>query len=1056
MQVEPPISYRGALQLLGRHDRPVFDALNALLGGVLVASPLFGAAALFGWIDQKNEAMTVLRGLLDKGKDRLLGTNGHERQQLIAAAHTVIVMSALFDVVHELQAEKSPFGRQRLTELLLEVEPDRTFIEWLYTAPVPAPSASRGFHEILPEIDAFGSRAVTDLTIMAGITLSPGEVDFTDAFRQRYTASYLRLMADVPEFQMWAALGEHAATRDTIRSLHAGLGQVLAEQATSLGRLERLMRYFVGNPGAPVPGLVAALNATNSAALQEAILPADTIADVPYLEVPTVSEIHQTPRFRAVRYASGDQPSDDGWWTGKGDRPEKPVRDDLELFLAAHLASEESTRLPLLLLGHPGAGKSLLTKVLAARLPAESFTVVRVPLRRVDSGAPIYTQVAQALDSATHGRVTWQSLDGPSAGTIRVVLLDGFDELLQALPAGRRGYLQDIMEFQRLEAAQGAPVAVVVTSRTIVADRATIPPGAPVVRLEEFGEHEIARWLEVWNSANALAISGGRIRPLPPDDALAYPDLVTQPLLLLLLALYVADPATTLDRGLSTAALYERLFTTFLRRDVAKLGLGDGLPREVDERLWRLTVAAFGMFNRGGVYIMDSELSADLAAFEGEPYGERARGQRTVGEFFFVHASEADAHRRGDASRCFEFLHATFGEYLIARYVVRQLDELADVRSARRVDDDELFAMLSHQPLLGRRQILDFAIDIVEHLPSGRWQAIAALLERLAATVRDRHDTERLRAYRPQRTDRLRAMAAYSVNLVALRVYLDPHPDGVPITAFAPLSTDPLAWWRSTVTAWRAGLDDGGWAAVVLGLDLADKTAASVDARTDYEWPVDADALTVVRRSTRWAPESRPAAAYAQLTAQPAYEQDLRVGESLRGFSYVREEDFSEPGLIAWTVASAMNGLIHEKMFLNEVLTGLRSGRYDHLRADTAEVRRWLVRLLMLESGKLNYTDILTIVRYVITDPTIDIPDLVFVVAGIPRLLHDEPALLSYFHNAGPETKSLLGVLKIARRGTDDATARALREAAGNAPEYNGSGGSALLELVIRLNRAVA
>jgi hypothetical protein len=200
---------------------------------------------------------------------------------------------------------------------------------------------------------------------------------------------------------------------------------------------------------------------------------------------------------------------------------------------------------------------------------------------------------------------------------------------------------------------------------------ATIASGTPMIRLEEFDEHEIERWVEVWNATNASPVAAGRVRPLLQEDALAYRDLVAQPLLLLMSALYTADPATTLERGLTSATLYERLFKTFLRREVAKLNLGNQAEREVEQRLWRLTVAVFGMFNRGGLYIMDTELGTDLAAFDGAPDGDRVRGRRSIGEFFFVHASEADTHLRGEASRCFEFLHATFGEYLVARHVVR-------------------------------------------------------------------------------------------------------------------------------------------------------------------------------------------------------------------------------------------------------------------------------------------------------------------------------------------------------------------------------------------------
>jgi hypothetical protein len=108
-------------------------------------------------------------------------------------------------------------------------------------------------------------------------------------------------------------------------------------------------------------------------------------------------------------------------------------------------------------------------------------------------------------------------------------------------------------------------------------------------------------------------------------DALAYHDLVSQPLLLLMLALYAADPATRLEHGLTSAALYERLLATFLRREVAKLNLGDHAEREAEQRLWRLTVAAFGMFNRGGLYIMDTELGADRSGAQARAGGCRTK-----------------------------------------------------------------------------------------------------------------------------------------------------------------------------------------------------------------------------------------------------------------------------------------------------------------------------------------------------------------------------------------------------------------------------------------------
>ena len=130
------------------------------------------------------------------------------------------------------------------------------------------------------------------------------------------------------------------------------------------------------------------------------------------------------------------------WWEDK--RP----REDFDSLLVAHVLSPDATKLPMMLLGDPGAGKSMLTKVFAARLPDTGFTVVRVPLRRVTASARIAVQVQEALDQATGGRVPWPQLSDQSAGTIPVILLDGLDELLQASDGDRSAYLQDVLEFQ--------------------------------------------------------------------------------------------------------------------------------------------------------------------------------------------------------------------------------------------------------------------------------------------------------------------------------------------------------------------------------------------------------------------------------------------------------------------------------------------------------------------------------------------------------------------------------------------------------------------------------
>jgi hypothetical protein len=69
-----------------------------------------------------------------------------------------------------------------------------------------------------------------------------------------------------------------------------------------------------------------------------------------------------------------------------------------------------STQRPLIILGHPGAGKSLLTEVLAARLPSEAFTTIRVPLRAVNPDAPIHQQVEKTVEGLVKEHPSWGEL----------------------------------------------------------------------------------------------------------------------------------------------------------------------------------------------------------------------------------------------------------------------------------------------------------------------------------------------------------------------------------------------------------------------------------------------------------------------------------------------------------------------------------------------------------------------------------------------------------------------------------------------------------------------
>ena len=404
-----------------------------------------------------------------------------------------------------------------------------------------------------------------------------------------------------------------------------------------------------------------------------------------------------------------------------------------------------------MVLGQPGSGKSVLTKVLSARLPASQFLAMRVVLREVPADSDVQTQIEFAIRDATGESIMWPDLARSAPDTLPVILLDGFDELLQATGVSQSDYLEKIARFQEREAIQGRRVAFLITSRTTVADRARIPAGGiACIRLEPFSPDQVELWVSQWNRTNSAYFAEQMLEPLATQAVLAQPDLAEQPLLLLMLALYDAD-SNALQRAsknLSHAQLYERLLSQFAEREVRKERQdldGEALKCEVDLQLLRLSIAAFAMFNRGRQWSTQSELDSDLAVLLTQNENRSASGnfrvpltpaQLVVGQFFFVH--QAQAIQEGSRLSAFEFLHATFGEYLVARLVANELRHLAAIEALAversqhsPPDDGYLRALLSFAPLSSRATIIDYLSELVRQMDEKRRVALGGLLKEL-------------------------------------------------------------------------------------------------------------------------------------------------------------------------------------------------------------------------------------------------------------------------------------------------------------------------------------
>ncbi|MEU6593605.1 hypothetical protein ABZ923_31030 [Streptomyces sp. NPDC046881] len=758
------------------------DAVNVLVGG---------RAGFENLVEELLEPLGLVgggnadpRGLFDGFGARVRAACGTTRTALLCAADVVLLVTAFCDAVARSGWVRSTEGAgargdargrvlEELDRVLLGSARVRDTAERREEITAAYASAAGFVHSLA---DPLGQRAEQ----LAPLAL------------RRYEALLAPVVWDCAELRLTSEVYDPDEEQGRPRAVPDRVGLV---------EFGLLLREFAGIGGA---------SGRQRARLRAPIAPMEGPGPV----IPSLEAGYVDPAFRVARHAVGWQPASDDWWA------HQPVRDDLAAFLAAHVLTHQATQAPLVVLGHPGSGKSLLTQLIEARLPENEFFCLRVELRHVDAEADLQGQIEESLFAATGVRVAWPEAVEDTSHVVRVVLLDGFDELLQAgagrLDAGRQWqYLKRVEQFQQREYDAGRPTVVIVTSRTVVADQVLMPSGGMVVRLEPFDDVRIDCWLEVWEAANRRHFAAPGVEPLTSDAIRPHRELARQPLLLLMLALYdaVGNPLQRLGgRDIGRADLYERLITEFVRREVVKQQ-GAAPPsieaEAVEREAERLGLIAMGMFNRGRQSITGAEAEADLRAFLGE------EGSALVfGRFFFVH--EAQAVVGGEHLKSYEFMHATFGEYLVARLIGRELRRAA-AGDGGSEDDGRLYALLSFVPLTDRAEIMDDLADMPRLGGAPKPAELSALARVLFGGTRLAHGPSEVPGYRPAERSRTARDAVYGANVLLLAALAE---ERVRASEFFGPTAPVESWWRC-VQLWRSQFGQASWEAFTRSLSVA-------------------------------------------------------------------------------------------------------------------------------------------------------------------------------------------------------------------------------------------
>jgi hypothetical protein len=787
------LNFKEVCNLIKKDEPKLIDAVDRLVSLAVIFSPVVlgpAAAALLPLLSVKNELVKMGKYVFDsfvKKED----SDYLAKQQRMQVAYSLLVFTSFFealdrkmpkeirDRIGSLDSEKMSIAesatgtssslRSESFAISASSEVPGPLVTQPLVFPHPTESLSQQVerHNLLWQQMAQAYRAfLHGLPVWEEIgdkkldALSGATQKLPEAAAAFFEAQYFELARRYEDFAVWANLQEHKRTKGLIESLSAYVQRYAAlstasKEAIDIGFSE-LHNIVVSIPEtlkvSQAAEIVESLKRNYDARVTEPLFEEKDEPEEgkPRLSFPRVSDAFIPQSFQVLRQsAKAKRFEDEVTWH------DLSRRDDLGAFLLSYLSSPYSTETPLVILGHPGSGKSLLTTVLAAKLTSDHYTAIRVPLREVDAEAGIVAQIEQRIRQITGLNVdSWARLSGTFKNSPPIIILDGYDELLQASGKVFSGYLKDVQNFQKNEVEQGRPVRVIVTSRVTLIDKATIPQGSTILRLLEFDARQQGLWVSIWNSTNSRYFRDARIEEFALPNAKdpgaeKILSLAEQPLLLLLLALYDSqDNKLRKSKALDRTILYDSLLRQFLMRERGKekgfdYGKSADRSKALDVEMQRLGVAAVGMYNRRSLHILSQDLNDDLKFFNLEREITVASGtpmsqaDLLLGSFFFVHKSRAQ-HQAGateyhEEKSAFEFLHNTFGEFLTADFIVRRTMKETESLKAYKQSEDvlreklekllsdadgfsrEWFASLVYTPLFTRPVVLDMIREWVGH-----------------------------------------------------------------------------------------------------------------------------------------------------------------------------------------------------------------------------------------------------------------------------------------------------------------------------------------------------
>lgn len=701
--------------------KDILNAFDSLTDAAIIFTPIaFGVQflPLLELLEVKGKLFELGHKVYDSIANRI-ETNYIDRTEQIKAAYALICYTAYFDALQDtlpskvrkklklkieekkqlIEANKSVENQYASNTVLTDIHCNVHYADHITSFSEVKEKVSdiygnitKGLLKTIAEASIFDEEKESEvkeweyLKNLLG-TLPQKAIEF-------YEAQYLDLADHFSDFALFAQLqnfdGMHRAIKDNKNAIDL-LTDITSKIDIGLNNLNDIITSIpIKYSEIQAQNIVDELKRKYIATINEPIINDEEIkpdSETIRLTFPKIVDAFIPQSYKCLSYhQKGIKLEDPSVWKNIS------TQNDIDKFFIKYLYALDSIDYPLIILGQPGSGKSLLTKVLAAQLMSKSYTVIRIPLRDVNAEDNIDVLVEDQVKKITNRPLSTDGYGGFASQFNEkplVIILDGYDELLQAKGSVFSSYLEKVRTFQQNQKQLNRPVRIIVTSRITLIDKARIPVNSTILRLMEFDQQQRQAWINIWNSTNSEYFTNNGILPfMLPEKGKKNNiiELAEQPLLLLMLALYDSESNELAKNiNIKRTELYDNLIRRFIRRERSRYipDFDEKTQAEqdliIDNEMNRLGIIAIGMYNRRDVVIHSEQLEKDLTAFHAHKDIRVQAAQpltdadSVLGGFFFIHkstAQETDANSE-TVTNAYEFLHNTFGEFLAADFILR-------------------------------------------------------------------------------------------------------------------------------------------------------------------------------------------------------------------------------------------------------------------------------------------------------------------------------------------------------------------------------------------------